>query len=258
MKRKIASLSLLLLMLVLSLQTSVFALNPSVIDEAGYLDSSELADITARLDAIRAKYNFDVAIVIEEHMNYSNEEVAADDIFDYNGYGLGNGKDGILLYLSKSPRKYHITTHGYGITAFTDRGLEHLRDEILPYLQDDDYYSAFVKYAQTSEELLEMAHNGQPYNKKSGSGGLIAWAIGIIAPFIIAGTATSVRGKRMNTARYQDYANDYMKQGSMNLDVSRDIFVYSTVTRTKRVKQNSSSTHTSSSGQSHGGIGGSY
>ncbi|MBQ9599272.1 MAG: TPM domain-containing protein [Clostridia bacterium] len=257
MKRKIITLSLLLLMLLTLTQISVFAVNPPVIDEAGYLNSAELADITQRLEKLRSDYNFDVAIVIEENMKYSDAEKAADDIFDYNGYGLGAGKDGILLYLSKNPRKYHISTHGYGITAFTDRGLVHLRDEILPYMEDNKFYNAFVAYAETAGEMLEMARNGQPYNKKSGMSTVIAWAIAIIAPFVIAAFATKARGKRMNTARYQDYANDYMKPGSMNVDVSRDIFVYSNITRTKRVKQ-SSSTHTSSSGQSHGGIGGSY
>lgn len=61
----------------------------------------------------------------------------------------------------------------------------------------------------------------------------------------------------MKTAVKEDYAGNYMKPNSMNLDFSRDIFLYSTVTKTEKTKSDSGS-HTSSSGRSHGGRGGSF
>lgn len=264
MRKKIISVALLILSVLLFAEMNAFAINPPVIDEAGYLDYQELSAVTQKLEAVREKYNFDAAVVIEEYMRYSDAEDAADDIFDYNGYGLGSGKDGILLYISKSPRVYHVSTHGYGITAFTDNGLMHLRDSFLPYMRQDDYYSALMAYADTVDEMLEMAYSGKPYNEtrespRSDMNVFIAWAAAIVLPIIIAAVATSIRGKRMNTAVYQTYADSYMKKGSMSLTESKDIFVYSAVTRTERPRnEGGSSTHTSSSGQSHGGIGGSY
>lgn len=53
-----------------------------------------------------------------------------------------------------------------------------------------------------------------------------------------------------------------MKAGSMNITESRDMFLYDTVTRTAKPKDNDSgggsSTHTSSSGSTHGGGGGKF
>lgn len=53
-----------------------------------------------------------------------------------------------------------------------------------------------------------------------------------------------------------------MKAGSMNITESRDMFLYNTVTRTAKPKDNDSgggsSTHTSSSGSTHGGGGGKF
>ncbi|MBR0366434.1 MAG: TPM domain-containing protein [Clostridia bacterium] len=255
MKRKIISLSLLLLMLVLSLHTSAFALNPPVIDEAGYLTNYQLDSLNKKLDEIRNEYNTDVVVYIEQNMVGDDRQARADDIYDYNGYGIGSNYDGIMMYISANPREYVFTTCGSAMTAFNSRGIDYLTDVVDSYMHSSDYYSAISAYAETAAEMLEMARGGHPYNEKKPMNVFIAWAIGIIAPFIIAAIATKSRGKRMNTARYQDYANEYMKPGSMNLDVSRDIFVYSTVTRTKRVKQNSG-THTSSSGRTHGGGGG--
>ena len=54
-----------------------------------------------------------------------------------------------------------------------------------------------------------------------------------------------------------------MKDGSLHINRSRDIFLYHQVTRTAKPKEESfggggSSTHTSSSGETHGGSSGSF
>ena len=63
--------------------------------------------------------------------------------------------------------------------------------------------------------------------------------------------------KKMKTAVENDYAANYMKPGSMNLTMSRDLFLYSRITKTEKPKGDSG-THTSSSGRTHGGRGGSF
>ena len=61
----------------------------------------------------------------------------------------------------------------------------------------------------------------------------------------------------MKTAVRQEDAADYKKPGSFQMKYARDLFLYSTVTKTEKPKASSGS-HTSSSGESHGGRGGSY
>ena len=58
----------------------------------------------------------------------------------------------------------------------------------------------------------------------------------------------------------QASANNYLKNGSLNITDSSDIFLYSNVTRTAKPKNNDndSSTHESSSGNTYGGGGGKF
>lgn len=135
---------------------NVFADMPAVVDEAGYLNAEENKEITERLDNIRYQYNIDVAIVIEDRMSGSTAQETADDIYDYRGYGLGSGSDGMLLYVSKTPRKYHFTTYGRGMEVFNDDALKYIESNVVPYMSNNDYYGAFTEYADTAEEVLKM------------------------------------------------------------------------------------------------------
>lgn len=232
--------------------------NPTVVDDAGFLSADEFNDITEMLDALRDKYYFDTVIYTEDTMLGQSAEETADDIFDYGGYGYGDDKDGIILYVSRNPRKYHFSTHAAGTEYFNDAGLIHIEEEVLPYLKNNDYYGAFKAYAETADEMLDMAANGKPYGSDDTLYNLCVIGGAILIPLIIAGAATSIKGRKMNTAVSQNYAKNYEKGKQINL--SRDIFLYSTVTKSEKPKEtsNDSTTHVSSSGETHGGRGGDY
>lgn len=259
--KKFLSVFILCFALILSLNIFASALPPAVVDNGACLDESEIAFLTEKLDDIRETYGFDVAVVTEEVMSADYAEAAADDIFDYNGYGYGENRDGILFYICTGERKYHFSTHAYGMTAFNDDGLIYLEDKVLPYLKESDYYGAMNAFADTSEELLGMAASGEPYTYEEEKNKVIPFAITYVAAFLLALFMTVNKQSKMKTTIKQEYANDYMKQGSMQLNFSSDVFLYSHVSRTKRAESGSrggSSSHTSSSGSTHGGRGGSF
>ena len=79
----------------------------------------------------------------------------------------------------------------------------------------------------------------------------------LLLPLILAYFMMHKKLCAMKTAVKEDNAANFMKPNSMNLDFSRDIFLYSTVTKTEKPKSDSGS-HTSSSGRSHGGRGKSF
>jgi len=258
--KKIVS-CILLFILSLSLLLPVYAAfeNPSITDGAGYLMQSELTELSKELDNIRNTYDFEVAIYTESDMTSATAEASADDIYDYNGYGAGENDDGIMLYICSDTREYHFTTHGKGLEFFNSNGLAYLESQVLPHLSEDNYYEAFEAYIDTAAELLEMAKNGEPYNKKNLSITHILFVVlaCLIIPLLIAYLKTKGKLKKMKTAVANDCAENYMKPGSMNITFSRDLFLYSHVTRTEKAKSDSD-THTSSSGRTHGGRGGSF
>lgn len=259
MKKLFSCVLLTLLLLTLLLPVHASFENPSIVDEAGYLMQSELASLSKELDEVREKYDFEVAIYTESDMTSSTAEASADDIYDYQGYGAGENDDGILLYICRGTREYHFTTHGKGLEYFNSNGLIYLESKVLPYLEDDNYYKAFEVYIKTADELLKMASEGEPYNEKQYSTKYIIGVIVIclVAPLLIAFWMMKKKLKKMKTAVENDYAANYMKPGSMNLTLSRDLFLYSRITKTEKPK-GSSGTHTSSSGRTHGGRGGSF
>ena len=82
--------------------------------------------------------------------------------------------------------------------------------------------------------------------------------IGLIAAVI---TLLIMRSK-MNTAKPQKNAANYLKAGSFHLRQRSDMFLYSRVSRRAKPKNNTSgsgsSVHRSSGGVSHGGRGGRF
>ena len=252
---------LLLLLITTSFVVTAYAdfQNPSIVDDAGYLMQSELSSLSKELDEVREKYGFEVAIYTESDMTSSTAEASADDIYDYNGYGAGENDDGILLYICSDTREYHFTTHGEGLKYFNSNGLKYLESKVVPYLSEDDYYEAFEIFIETTDELLQMAKDGKPYNEKQYSTKYLIGVIiaALLIPLLVALILMKKKLKKMKTAVENDYAANYVKPGSMKLSVSRDLFLYSRITKTERPKE-SSGAHTSSSGRTHGGRGGSF
>ena len=164
-----------------------------------------------------------------------------------------------MLYICASAREYHITTHADGLRVFNENGIEYLKNDIDPYLADDNYYMAMDAFADLADELLAMAENGEPFNEEQNSSDNPLFIIGgaIIIPLLVAYFMMKSKLAKMKTAVENDYAADYMKPGSKKLNVSRDMFLYSHVTKTEKPKNNSGS-HKSSSGRTHGGGGGSF
>ena len=232
---------------------------PPITDSVGYLTEEQNKELSARLDKIREQYNFDIVFVSEDRISAYDAQAAADDIYDYNGYGYGENYDGILFYIADSERKYHFSVCGSGETIFNENGLKYLEKMVVPFLKEDNYYAAVKSYADHTEELLEMAAEGKPFNKRQHSMKYILCVVAgaLLLPLILAYFMMHKKLCAMKTAVKEDYAGNYMKPNSMNLDFSRDIFLYSTVTKTEKPKSDSGS-HTSSSGRSHGGRGGSF
>ena len=225
--------------------------NPSVTDGADLLFEYEYDELSEKLDSLRKKYNMDIAIYTEDEMSYKNAEASADNIFDYNGYG----PDGILLYICMDERTYHITTSGEAVDIFGKSAVKTLKKNVEKHLKEDEWYDAFNAFSDTVSDILG-GNTVSSETEEGGSAGVIVTLI--ILPPVIALIAMLIKSRKMKTATAKEYASDYMNNGSFNLTASRDMFLYSTITKTERPRSNSSGTHRSSSGRIHGGGGGSF
>ena len=172
-----------------------------------------------------------------------------------------------MFLITMSERKWCISTHGEAIQIFTDAGQEYMTDNFGSYLSDGEYYEGFMKFADLCEEFIIQAQSGEPYDVENLPEETIPFymifLISLVVGFVIALIVTGVMRSRMMTVHMKPDAADYMKDGSLHINRSRDIFLYHQVTRTAKPKEESSggggsSTHTSSSGETHGGSSGSF
>ena len=240
---------------------------PWVVDDADVLTDQEENQLRQKLNEISTRQKFAVAIVIVDSFGGQSAQDFADDFYDYNGYGaeLSENRDGAILALSMSSHNWYISTRGYGITAITDAGRERMADLFKPFLKDEEYYEACNKFADLCDDYVTEARNGKPYDvghlPKLPFPFLKRLGIAILAGLIIAFIIVSIMKSKLTTVKAQDSAADYTKEGSMVVNESRDMFLYSHVTKTAKPKDSGSggsSTHTSSSGATHGGGGGSW
>ena len=276
----------------LALATTVLATQPKVVDDAGLLSAEQIALLEVKAQSMADEYEMDVAIVTVWSLDGKSSEGFADDYFDYNGYGVGSDRSGVLLLLAMEHRDWAISTCGQAIYALPDPSIRSVFSQIAGYLSADEYYLALEAYLNTLEPYLEAYAVGTPADGHAGAytgpgtyipgtqdqsvhyaeeAGfrwsakkfLIALAVGVIA----AAVTLLIMRRRMNTARKQRGADSYMKPGSYALNRQHDIFLYSQVHKVRRAENNTgggghrgggSGIHRSSSGRSHGGSHGKF
>lgn len=284
MKRKVISLVLVMLMLAV-LPVTCFAQMSLVQDQAGLMSADQQAMLDQKAYELSEAYRMDIVIVTTNSNDGKDVQSYADDFFDENGYGADKDGSGILLLVSMDTREWAFSTTGNGIYAFTDYSLEILSEELIPYLSSGEYYEGFSHYLNCLPTYLDAFQGGKPvdgyasdYDPNSTEDVVYyeepvtfsdVLPLACIIGLVVAGISVAVMAASMNTRRKQTGAGDYLVDNSFQLQTNRDYFLFSNVTKTKRVEENNSNhggghggggshVHTSSSGSSHGGRSGKF
>lgn len=246
---------------------------PLLVDQAGLLSNEEAERIEARLEQVSDNHQMDIVVVTASTLDGKTPEAYADDFFDYNGYGYGENYDGLLLLISMEDRDIHLSTSGYGITAFTDYGLDRILEETIPYFSEGQWADGFEEYANLCDQYIIAARNGtpidvppeEPLDPKEMAPGVFALSCGIGA--VVGYSRTSREKKKLKNVRFKSEAADYLIRSSFMLNRSEDNFLHSTTRRIKKPEPpkpsstrsgGGSTTHFSSSGRVHGGRSGKF
>lgn len=253
-----------------AVQSKVRAEHPErLVDDAELLNEEEKKLLEERLDEISERQNCDVAIVTVDSLGGQSASSYADDFYDNNGYGMGQGDDGILFLLAISERKWAISTYGFGTEAFTDAGQEYIMKQVRPALSDGNYYESFMSYAELADDFLDQAGKGEAYDKGhlpvTASNIIFCAAAGLIGGFFLALLRVFIMKSQMRTVYNQSAAAEYLQKDSIRFQERSDLLVRKTVNKVYIEPEKKSgggsggsSVHTSSSGRSHGGSSGSF
>jgi len=249
MSRKILF-TLLALLICMSLTISVSASGNTefLYDDADLLSMSEESVLRQNLATVSDEYEAQIVIVTLSSIENGDIDFYLDYLYDTMGFGYGENYDGVLLLICMDSREYRILSNGYAGVAIDPGNIDAICDEIVSNLSDGDYAVAFNEFVDECAYYLDGYINGFPFN--AGETLVISLIIGVVIGLIVV---LILKGQ-LKTVHKQSRAHDYVKSGSMQVNVMNDIFLYRNVTRTAKPKNTSSG----SSGSSRSRGGGSF
>ena len=243
MKQKLTAL-LLVLLLAVTLVLPVMAAETYVDDEAAILTLSEIETLEARAAEISEHYGVGVYIY-----GYPDAATASYSIYHAQSLGYGSGRDGILLLLSMSNRKY--ATFVYGDKAepiFPDAKLIKLENAFLDDFADDDWYDGFSDYLEGCAGILSV-DSGEftwpQFLRRLG----ISFGIGLLLALIVC----QLLKMKMRSVYRQAEASAYVTADGLQLTRREDVFTHTTTARRKIERKSESSSSSGSSSYSGGG-----
>lgn len=231
-----------------------------IYDYAKLIPEEKEQKIYEKIKKFISSYNMDMVIVTIDENPKSSSMDYADDFYDYNKFGIGANKSGVLFLIDMSNRKMWISTTGDAIEIYNDKRIDAILDYTYDKISKKDYSGCAEQFIKYATYFAKRGRNGGD-NILSISKILISSSIGGVVTMIIFLIIGLVSHKKPQKNKE---ASTYISK-PLKLTDQMDQFVDKHVSQTRRVESSSSSggssgssTHSGSSGTSHGGGGRSF
>lgn len=231
-----------------------------IYDYAKLIPDDKEKEIYNMIKKFISKYNMDMAIVTINENPKSSSMGYADDFYDYNDFGVGVNKNGLLFLIDMDNRKMWISTTGKAIEIYNDKRIDAILDYTYDKISKKDYSECAEQFIKYATYFAKKGRNGGDTiisTSKMIKSSLICSSIAT-AIFIIIGVCSHRKPQKNREA--SKYISKQLK-----LTEQTDQFLDKHVSQTRRVESSSSSgessgssTHSGSSGTSHGGGGRSF
>ena len=224
-----------------------------VTDASGLLTFDEWADLEELAANISVEYGCGVYVVtVGDYRRYGDGDIydVATQIYRNpgNGFGVGDGRDGIILLLSMKERDYALFVYGEKAEyAFNDYGLEQLEDAFLDYLGDNDWNGGFNSYLRECDRYLAGAQQGKPVRANP----ILPIVVAVLISCVIALAVCLILRGQMKTVRQKNEAREYVAAGGLHLTQQVDQYTHTTRT-SRKIETNSGSSSSHSGGGGHG------
>ena len=231
------------------------AAGPLVVDLANVLSPADENKLVQKAAEIGARYNMDLVIVTTNDTGGKSAMDFADDYFDYNGYGVGEAREGVLFLIDFANRQTWISTSGNKtIEALTDAKIENILDAIYAgnKMSSGDYAGAAEAFLTSTSKVLQ----GNTFSLLDGLIGL--FTSGATGLGFFASIKNGYKGKpKPNIFEYR--SNSIVSMGLVTDNLINQFTTQRVIavptSNNNRPFGGGSSTHTSSSGRTHGGGG---
>lgn len=223
-----------------------------VFDTVPLLGDGEWNKLENMAETVSTRYSCGIYIVtVDDYKEYGTGDVFDvttqiyhDDDIDF---GVGTGRDGIMLLLSMDNRDWSMFVYGENAEyAFNSYGQEQLEEVFLDNFAGNDWYGGFSDYIEACGEYLAKAEAGKPVRANP------LWGIGLSTGLscLVALAVCMVMKRKMKTVRQKIEADAYISDGGLMLTASHDHYTHTTETRRKIEKSSGSSSGGDGSGRS--------
>lgn len=227
--------------LVIMADLPVRAAEARVFDEYGVLSETEKTELDQRISEIKARFHFDTAFLIMGNIDESwDYRRLAADFMQLNDIGYGRSRNGMCVLHQPDVRNITIVFRGEIQDAFTVKIQDIILDNCTEKLKDDDTYEAYMTILDDVETGLERTEAGKKIrpvdlSRMPRALEILKWIlISFGAAAVPALLLTWYQRRRMITVIPQTNADAYREEEGLELQEARDMFLYRTVTRTRK------------------------
>lgn len=214
----------------------------------------------------------DIVVMTVESLNAQSASDYVTGMYSSGAYLHGVEQDKIVMVVDREASKCYCVTGGAASRYFSDADLSQMEQSAASSLSNGDVMGAFTGFAETAYGRIRAYYEEQMQNHVttpqrtpqlfSGFRAIISTIIGLLTGTI---TASSLKGQ-LKSVKQQTAAADYMMHDRMHMTDEQDLYLYSNVSKTRRVNENrtgsgggfSGGSHFSSGGVSHSGHGGKF
>ncbi|MEI3419404.1 MAG: TPM domain-containing protein [Blautia sp.] len=239
-----------------------------VYDAYGLLSDEQYTELEDELAEIYDEYKYDVVLAISPDIGEEHDyRQYAATFMQTNEIGYGDTHEGMCIFHQPDARNITIVFRGETQDDFTESIQEEMLDKCKERLKADDPFGGYQSLIRDLKSGLSRISEGKKIRPMDIDDGTVAsrFFTDLLMAFVIMAIPTALmtwhQVRKMKTKVQQSNADQYTADGGLELTEKRDIFLYTTMTKTEKPKNDdndSDSGSFSSGGESFSGSSSDY
>ena len=147
-----------------------------VYDFADLITDEEEKEVYSVINKYIDSFKLDLAVVTIDNNPYGNDidstKTYAIDFYNYNDFGVGEDKSGLVLIIDKYTDNVHLTTFGKAKETYDSQQINSINNSISTFIAEENYYQMMKVYVtkltnyakyEDEEELVCNDENDNKY-----------------------------------------------------------------------------------------------
>nr|WP_296155484.1 TPM domain-containing protein [uncultured Blautia sp.] len=229
-----------------------------VFDEYGLLSGEEKEELNQELADIYEEYEYDAILLISQDIESDDARQYAAKFMQDNEIGYGDTHEGMCIFNQPDKRNITIVFRGDTQNDFTETIQDLMLDNCQEKLKEGDMIGGYKSLISNLKKGLARVTQGKKIRPLDVSDSSLPEEalIWLIISFAVMAVPTLImtlfQVHKMKTRVPQPNANAYEGEGGLRLTEERDMFLYSTVSRTEKPKDKDNDSGSSGSFTSGG------